>query len=139
MGARLLCKTCKSIIESSGPTDEVYCSCGKVGIIGNKPPISIKGRHEDCALVDDKGNEIFVALELPDMSDEEVYKQLMLSINHQIEAMENLSQGARFSPCTNQDLLAHLIWIQAVLKIVDRRLAQASSSRKRKTETKQQA
>ena len=87
-------------------------------------------------MVDDEGNEIVIKEEekivpvsvavapsdAPALEDALVHSELILSLTHQIEAMESLSSAGRFSPCTNGDLLAHLVWLEALLKVQARRL-----------------
>ena len=135
MTTRVLCKVCKSIIEPGEMNDPVvYCDCGQ--LVAQKTAKGIRakagGGRETYAMVDEKGDELVITdmapkeVELlpagPKMGDDEVFSELMLSIKHQIEAMESLSQGGRFSPATNQDLLAHLIWEQGVFQVLYRML-----------------
>lgn len=92
-------------------------------------------QREDYCMVDDEGNEIVVKEDVaivpkesnvptdqPPLEDILLQSELLLALTHQIEAMESLSSAGRFSPCTNGDLLAHLVWLEAVLKVQARRL-----------------
>lgn len=115
MSARFLCKKCKTIVESKSPDDQVDCKCGHLSVIGNKPPISISGDKDFYALVDDNGDEIFVKEDFTHMGDEDVYKELMKALEYQIDSMESSSPGRKFSPCTNQDLLAQQIWLREMM------------------------
>lgn len=137
MAPKLLCRICNSTVQSKGWNDVVYCECKRHAyageIVKGKARYRVKNGFDKSsyALIDDKGNEI-------DMEDKKLVKaetiypegeridnsiifgELMLSLDHQIEAMENLSQAAKFSPCVTQDLLAHLIWLQGLIKVLVR-------------------
>ena len=132
MGTKLLCKFCESIIESTGDDDIVYCKCGKLACAGSKPPMKVLGETNGFWIVDDKGNRIVVDEKPKDnASDNEIYTQLLMGVAHIIETMENMSPGGKFSPVTNQDLLAHLIWVKAMIETLYRlieRTPRAASS-----------
>lgn len=141
MKARLLCKKCKDIVSPQGH-DFASCKCGAMqtqAVLSGKGYAVSPGA--DYALVDDEDNEIIITDELAEakliidtsdaMSDSlkehagdavdhaYIYRELMLALNLQIQAMESLSSAGRFSPATNQDLLAHLVWLQAMLKSLE--------------------
>lgn len=121
MGTKLLCKHCESIIESKGPEDIVYCKCGKLAVAGDKPPMKVLGETNGFWIVDDKGNRVVVEEKPKDNADDhEIYKQLLMTVQHIVDTMEAMSPGGKFSPVTNQDLLAHLVWVKAMIETLYR-------------------
>lgn len=129
MAANVMCKDCKTIIKNLNPLSATLCECGKCAVIKTARGFAASSGANYC-LVDDKGHEIVckdvpsakqeVIDVVPDeglaLGDKEVWDELMLVLSHQIESMENWSQGGRFSPATNQDMLAHFVWLHAALK-----------------------
>lgn len=136
MKARLYCKDCKDTIVDPEVNQFRSCKCGKTQVQKVQKGYAVCPGANYC-MVDDEGNEIVIkddptelrnnratiAQNDSPLDDKEVFRELMLSISNQIEAMESWSSSARFSPCVNQDLLAHLIWEQSVLKTMDKRLS----------------
>ncbi len=134
MKTRILCKSCKSKLECPRNGDRLDCSCGKIFISSSvvngkeQTEIGYSGNRSDYALLDDEDNEITpresntedMAKEVTELiatlDEKEIVSQLLKSLDHQISAMENWSQAAKFSPATQQDLLAHLIWTQAAFR-----------------------
>lgn len=145
MTARLLCKHCKSIISANTSKDVVYCSCGKLGVDGDDKQCKVMhdGNRDSYALVDDQGNEIVVkdsdskkegmtqnieaikgdidGIKTP----EETFEYLMMAMKNEIDAMNRSSPDRRFSPVTNQDLLALQEWL-SVMSYTLRQLMQRS-------------
>jgi hypothetical protein len=97
-----------------------------------------RGRYK---VVDDKGDEIGVedVNNLPEKTEEEAqpaievdekwqFSELKTGIQNTVKAMESLSPGVRFSPCTTQDLLAHQIWMEAFVRVVERHFLKIEAS-----------
>lgn len=137
MRIKVLCKVCKTITDYETGSDNTYCNCGNTWIETikdddgiNRPKINYN--REGYALVDDKGNEIMIRGEIDKSSGHnEIFNQLMIGLKSQIDFMENLSPSMKFSPATNQDLLAHLLWTQSVLQVLERLCGASKKSKKK--------
>jgi hypothetical protein len=129
MKERLYCKDCKDTIVDPGMYNLTACKCGKTQVQKVIKGYAVSPGANYC-MVDDEGNEILIkdepaaAHKQPserggdgDPDSEAKMRELMLALAHQIEAMESWSSQGRFAPCTNQDLLAHLVWLNAWLKL----------------------
>jgi len=132
MSARIYCKDCKDTIINPENAHLQSCKCGKTMTQRLVKGYAVSPGSNYC-LVDDQGNEIMVkeapqerviSMGSPPNRSEnpEIIEELMLALHHQIEVMESLSQGGRFSPVVNQDLLAHFLWLQAALRWKIRRI-----------------
>jgi hypothetical protein len=131
MSLKLLCKSCKDIFSPRQIYEVVSCKCGKCevkALVGKG--YAVKG---DFSLLDDEGNElvpetmieasrgVFDGLE-PIVKDEDAMRELMLTLNHQIEAMENLSSAGQYSPVVNRDLLTVLVLFEQIVKVILKKL-----------------
>ncbi len=134
MKTRILCKLCKSKITALNNGERTDCSCGKVFVsvivMNGKEQLEVgySGNRDDYSILDDEDNEITpresnteemakeVSQLISTLDEHEILKQLLKSLDHQVIAMENWSQAAKFSPSTQQDLLAHLLWTQAAFR-----------------------
>ena len=129
MKGNVYCKKCKDTIVDPEMYNFRSCKCGSTQVQKVLKGYAVSPGADYC-MVDDQGNEIIVTDEKATAAPERVgdpvedalaVSELMLALSHQVDAMENLSSDGRFSPATNQDLLAHLIWLQEVLRLALKR------------------
>ena len=135
MPTRLKCKICNDIITTSLRNTLVYCGCGMLGVedMGHgSVRVLWNGSRDNYCNVDDEGNEVLHKEVMnktttneesepnqPKTDHKTIMKEFMLSLTHQIEGMENLSSSGKFSPATNQDLLAHFVWLREYLRALE--------------------
>ena len=122
MRHRAKCKVCGSVIESKGVGDYVVCECGDVVLEGDPSGCFLARlkNKSSMVIIDDEGNEIIPkqAVEAIPMPDEKPSRrELLESLEHWLENLENLPVNARMTPVTHADLASVVSLVCALFRL----------------------
>ena len=116
MRNRAKCKLCNDIIESYHATDYVTCKCGEISVMAGESLKCAAYNWNNFVRVDDKGNEIVVAVQDEISTEKPDKKQLLDMLDEMIKSYDRLPENAMSAPVSNYDLASSLTLLLAILR-----------------------
>lgn len=140
MKSRAKCKSCDTIVESSGVGHFVLCRCGKIGVEGGQEHFrAMFHNQDDFLIVDDEGNEIVPGTRVPEEEFNKVAKevawekekdkiiedlatprptksQILEMLDEMRKSYERLPEHARYAPVSHVDFIQLMLLVSALFR-----------------------